>query len=126
VSAARAAEPILVARDRMRRCLARVTRPGDPPDDGSKSCDINNWLGFQNIWFAFPALVSVGQQMAAADCGCTSGSGYLNHRALRRPLRHRFTLLASRQAKNGPGAARPEAQLRVVQPEIGSNCTDDW
>jgi hypothetical protein len=46
--------------------------------------------------------------------------------ALRRLLRRRFTFLAFRQAKNGPGATRPEAQLRVVQPEIGSNCTDDW
>jgi hypothetical protein len=64
--------------------------------------------------------------MAAADCGCTSGSGSLKLTALHRPLRRRFTLRAFRQAKNGPGAIRPEAQLRVVQPEIDSNCTDDW
>jgi hypothetical protein len=97
---------------------ARETRAGDPPDDRSTSYDINSWLGFQNIWFAFPALVSVGQQMAAADCGCTSGSGSLKLTAPGRPLRRCFTFLAFRQAKNGPGAICPEAQLRVVQPEI--------
>jgi hypothetical protein len=30
------------SRDRVRRCLAQVTRPEEPPDDGSKSYDINN------------------------------------------------------------------------------------